>query len=405
MGNQQVRFVIFITNKLNKEVLYKMGKRITEKEILEYANSVKEYKFIKLLSYEGVSSRMQFYCEKHDYIFDISYRHMAKRGQGCPRCAQDKRSKSITKWSEKQIRKYIEDNTDLKLLDIIVLGGRKDTVIKTLCEHGHECEVRFETILSSKKCKECNIRRGNIWIEEQPKGDNPSKKKIWNKETIKEMVENAEYELIDILENRRIVVKCNHGHEPYETGISNFNKGYRCKKCANEKLSTLKRYSIEKIRSEIEKEGYKLLSKEYKNNTIKLDMCCDKGHEFKMTYNAFQRGERCPHCQTSKGEKKIKEYLDNNSIEYIQQYRFEDCRNKKPLPFDFYLPEYNMCIEYDGEQHFSENRAFGGTDRFWTTVIHDAIKNQYCEDNNINILRIPFWELKNIEEILKKEIK
>ena len=96
---------------------------------------------------------------------------------------------------------------------------------------------------------------------------------------------------------------------------------------------------------------------------------------------------------------------NNNNIEYIQQYRFEDCRNKKPLPFDFYLPEYNMCIEYDGEQHFSENRAFGGTDRFWTTVIHDAIKNQYCEDNNINILRIPYWELKNIEEILKKEIK
>ena len=124
-----------------------------------------------------------------------------------------------------------------------------------------------------------------------------------------------------------------------------------------------------------------------------------------MIYNAFQRGQRCPYCQTSKGEKKIKEYLDNNNIEYIQQYRFEDCRNKKPLPFDFYLPEYNMCIEYDGEQHFSENRAFGGADRFWITVIHDATKNQYCEDNNINILRIPFWELKNIEEILKKEIK
>ena len=74
------------------------------------------------------------------------------------------------------------------------------------------------------------------------------------------------------------------------------------------------------------------------------------------------------------------------------------------LPFDFYLPQYNLIIEYDGEQHFKPISVFGGEDAFWTTVTHDAIKNQYCEDNDIDLLRIPYWEFDNIEKLIKDKL-
>ena len=132
---------------------------------------------------------------------------------------------------------------------------------------------------------------------------------------------------------------------------------------------------------------------------------CPNGHIFEINWNNFKSGKRCPYCKKSKGEDIIKSILESLNVDFIPQYRFEYCRDILPLPFDFYLPKYNLVIEYDGEQHFNVNRTFNSNeDKFWETVIHDAIKNSYCEDNSINILRIPFWDNKNIEELIKNKL-
>lgn len=68
----------------------------------------------------------------------------------------------------------------------------------------------------------------------------------------------------------------------------------------------------------------------------------------------------CPICKESNGENIVRKYLSDNHIKYIPQHRFKDCRDKNPLPFDFYLPKYNTCIEYDGEQHFKAIGHWGG---------------------------------------------
>jgi len=79
-----------------------------------------------------------------------------------------------------------------------------------------------------------------------------------------------------------------------------------------------------------------------------------------------------------------------------------DCRNKKELPFDFYLPDYNLCIEYDGIFHYED--IFDKPYDFKTGKKRDKIKTKYCKDNNINLLRIPYWEFDNIEEILRQTL-
>ena len=123
-----------------------------------------------------------------------------------------------------------------------------------------------------------------------------------------------------------------------------------------------------------------------------------------MTLGNFISGKRCPSCGNNyKGEIKVKKILDSYNIVSIQQYKFKDCKDIRELPFDFYLPDYDVLIEYDGIQHFDIERAFK-KDKFWDTVIHDAMKNSYCKDNNIKLIRIPYWEFDNIENILKQEL-
>ena len=75
-------------------------------------------------------------------------------------------------------------------------------------------------------------------------------------------------------------------------------------------------------------------------------------------------------------------------------------KENKPnqLPFDFYLPKYNSCIEFDGIQHYEPVEHFGGQESYDYTVKHDKIKNEYCKNNGILLLRIPYY--KNVEEEL-----
>ena len=92
--------------------------------------------------------------------------------------------------------------------------------------------------------------------------------------------------------------------------------------------------------------------------------------------------------------------MEFNEIDFEQEKRFDDCRDIRPLPFDFYLSNYNLIIEFDGRQHFEEF-GFGN---HMVTVKHDKIKNQYCQSHGIDLIRIPYWEGDNIENIIQNKL-
>ena len=96
----------------------------------------------------------------------------------------------------------------------------------------------------------------------------------------------------------------------------------------------------------------------YVNAISKVEIICDKHGTFNQTPNNHLSGKGCPICRMSHGETQIRNYLSDRNIDFEIQFRFKDCRNKLPLPFDFYLPKHNLCIEYDGEQHFRENKIW-----------------------------------------------
>lgn len=111
----------------------------------------------------------------------------------------------------------------------------------------------------------------------------------------------------------------------------------------------------------------------------------------------LMRGHGCPVCRNSIGEKQVKKYLMYHKIEFIPQYVFDDCKHIRELHFDFYLPDYHACIEYDGVQHF-EPVDFGGYGKeyamkqFQDLQIRDEIKNIYCKNNNIYLCRIKYTQ-------------
>ncbi len=130
---------------------------------------------------------------------------------------------------------------------------------------------------------------------------------------------------------------------------------------------------------------------------------CDCGNEVHVvgnsltTYHTMSCG-----CLVSYWNMYIKQFLERNKIIHKPEYVvFIDDNYYR---YDFYLPEYNLFIEYDGKQHYEPVRFFGNSKDaecvFKRTQEHDAIKNRYCEENNINLLRIPYWETKNIETII-----
>lgn len=122
---------------------------------------------------------------------------------------------------------------------------------------------------------------------------------------------------------------------------------------------------------------------------------CKCGKEYIINSSNFIRASNNISCGCNKeslGETKIKNILQNCKINFIQEYKFQNCKNIQPLPFDFYLPDYNTCIEYDGKQHFEEISFGQHSEGLEQRQYNDNIKNQYCIKHNIHLIRIPYWD-------------
>ena len=179
-------------------------------------------------------------------------------------------------------------------------------------------------------------------------------------------------------------------------------RGSGCPKCSG----LMRKTQEEFVREMAEKHPTVTVVGEYINNRIKVKCFCNKckTYFFNTPHAMLSNGNGCSNCTISRGENRIKEWLNNNEIEYKVQHIFKDCRDINVLPFDFYVPSCNTAIEYDGIQHFEPREFFGGEESFNKLKEHDSIKNNYCIENNIRLLRIPYYRYDEIESILKNEL-
>ena len=360
----------------------------------EIENVLKENDVELLSEYINSTTNMKMRC-KCGNIFEKSWRVMNRSKKfKCNDCI-------IKENSNKQKMPYELAKIKTEKLGYQLLTTKEEYVKaseknKIRCPNGHEYEQILNDLFQGHGCKKCAYKR------------NGEKQKL-NYEYVKNKIDELgfillsnEYYNID----SKIKVKCKKcGHIFYPT-FHNLQKGSGCPNCFNKIRGKSSLISYEERLKYVQSFGYDIITpkNEYKNADTKVILKCDKGHLYECKLHDFYNGNRCPKCNQSKGEVKIKKYLKDNNIFYKEQYKFEDCKAQRKLPFDFYLPDYNLIIEYDGKQHFEISSFFGDIDSFIGIKVRDTIKNIYCKKNNINLIRIPYWEYDNIENILNKII-
>jgi hypothetical protein len=133
--------------------------------------------------------------------------------------------------------------------------------------------------------------------------------------------------------------------------------------------------------------------------------CKKHGTWFSINPKQHIKGKKCPFDNESSGENLVRVFLEEKNINFTQYYRFDKCVSEVnnrcyKLPFDFYLPDYNILIEYDGEQHYKPIKIWGGEEGFERQQKLDLIKNKFAVDNNINLIRIPY-KVKKVEDLKK----
>ena len=311
-------------------------------------------------------------------------------GDGCAACS------GMLRWTNDSYDKWLKDNgrTFKRKSEVI---NSKLNIIHECDIDGHEWGARISNILKGTGCPKCALRLRTIW-------NNETYDK-WLKDNGKTFKRKSG----EVITGYSIVLHvCDIDGYEWETSphwLINDDSG--CPQCVGKRRWTTELYDKslkDNGRTFRRKEGEEVV-----NGLTKMKHICEiDGYEWLACINdIINNGSGCPQCKSSKGETSISNYLKKNNYKFHIQFKFKDCKNKKPLPFDFWIPELNLLIEYQGIQHF-EQCGFGSSNdkvKMLSNVIkRDNIKRNYCINNNINFIEIPYYEFDNIEKILDEKL-
>ena len=180
------------------------------------------------------------------------------------------------------------------------------------------------------------------------------------------------------------------------------NSKQGCPQCAVDSTRDDLKSFINKS-NRIHRNTYDYSKVNYINSKEKVEIICKNHGSFFQEPNYHILGQGCPKCKTSKGERTILTYLTEKNITYEYQKKFKECKHIKPLIFDFYIPDKNLIIEFDGEQHETLVKYWGGHIGLEKRKKYDKIKNDFCLENGIQLVRINHKE--NIHKKLNSILK
>lgn len=360
----------------------------------------------KLLSTEYVGSRerLRFECSCGNQ-YSVRW-HNFKQGKQftCPDCSYKHIAVSKTLGIEKCLLWMRKTGAPCKLVSTTYVNCRQPLWFQCSCGNKYSCSWRHFTGSRQFKCSACSKQ---ISIEKRTKQHDQFTSEV------RQLVMD-EYSVLTkykgSLEKVEIVHN-NCGHH-YYVRPSDFLGGNRCPFCSNTARRKLHVAFVEEVFNLVGDE-YAILS-EYTGNRDNVQLrhtIC--GQSWWVAPNSFLRGSRCPHCSASKGEMAIQQHLTSSSSIFTAQYSFSDCLSTagNRLRFDFAIFSDSskqtpvLLIEFDGKQHFEPVEYFGGQDQFERQKQNDSIKDEYCQQYSIPLLRIPYWDIDRIPEILNAQLQ
>lgn len=338
-------------------------------------------------------------CDLHpDEEIHLTPPSIWSKKSGCPKCRNEAVRRTRLLRREGSIKAFIEDKGCV--FDHIEYG-KKDIVAYYTCPEHHTRGLQKDDWYRLKNrnciCKYCNGRGRTD-------------------EEYKELVAQLHPEIIvlDKYETYEKRVRCQCtvcGTEWEVRAGSLIAKRLRgCPTCGLEITKNAQRKSREKFIDDLRRVNDKLVVKgEYVNTHTPISVRCIV-HNITFLHcpcNLLNKTAACPVCSKAnwKTEKLVGDILQELGVTAYSQYTFPECRGKRRhLPFDYYIPEHNTVIEYDGEQHYYPIEYFGGDDGFERRKEYDKIKDDYCHDNDIRLIRIPYYEKDNLKEYLVSQL-
>lgn len=339
--------------------------------------------------YVNSSTPIKHQCKIDGIIFDISPNN-ALHGKGCPVCS-------------KNPHKYTPDLYDERL----------SRINPSLIRVGEF--VNLDTY-TEFKCSEC----GHVWSASPKraiKGESVcpecfKKSLCLTEDEVKQQLANnvPHIELVGEYSKKKdkTLFYCHKHDRTWLSTLDVVVKSCGCPDCKKEAISAAGTMSHDEYveRLKIIHPDIEVVD-QYQGGNIPLRHKCKKdGHIWKNKPVYILHGSGCPVCSETRGERKIRQWLEKHNIKFESEKRFDDCRDQHCLPFDFYIPDINTCLEYDGEHHFravdfSNRNHQRAVYQFKMIKKHDQMKNDYCEENGIRLIRIPYWYYDDIDHYLK----
>lgn len=304
---------------------------------------------IPISDYIGWNKPIRYKCLVCDNEWDVKEARYVPRGYGCPCCANKKKREVLTKIHHNNLKSEEQFRNELLVKQPNLIPNdtytNKNTKYHCICKI-HNCDV-YKTpdkyLNANQGCDICSVERNKCATRYT---DESYKEKAYSlNENIKIV---SKYQ--NIKEKVHVKCKiCNYEWNPIaETLI--WNKPCGCPNCSGNAIKTPENFESE---LKITHPELKLLSPYIRANRKLHILCTDCNRDFMVTPNKLQQGQHCPYCKISHGESVIRSILTKLSIEFEMQKRFDDLKGVggRKLSYDFYLPTYNLLVEYQGEQH------------------------------------------------------
>ena len=366
---------------LNSKGCPKCSKRYkyTTEEFINCARNIHgdKYDYSKA-EYINSRTKVCIICPEHGEFWKLPYEHL--NGKGCPKCVNKKitRIKSSTEEFIERAKKIHGNKYEYSKVDYLQAHSK----VCIICPKHGEFWQTPNSHLKGSGCPKCSRRykyTNGEWIEKAIKIHD-----------IKYDYSKVQY----VNAHTKVCIICPKHGEFWQTPNSHLN-GNGCNKCKLENFS--KNYKltlcefIEKANEE-HNNFFDYSKVQYVNAHTKVCIICPKHGEFWQTPCNHLNGDGCPECNKSKLENKIKYFLLEKQIEFIEEKKFDWLIYKENMRLDFYLPKYNIAIECQGEQHFKPIDFSGKLteeetyEQFKLIKNRDKKKRELCELNNVKIL-------------------
>lgn len=372
-----------------------IGIRLTTQEFIEKARAIHgdRYDYSRVV-YINNKTKVEVICKTHGPFSQLAQHHM--RGRGCTQCGNEynsERQRSNTQeFTQKAIRIH-GDKYDYSKVDYITSAEK---VIITCKQHGPFTQTPRDH-LSGYGCPTCGLEKNKqartrdteqfIKLAEQVHGS------------------KYDYSLTEYKKGVREVQIICSVHGIFIQKPVGHLQGQGCHKCAGTMRLTQDEF-IDRA-TEIHGGKYDYSKVSYINSATKVEILCLRHGSFFQAPQDHLGGHGCQACYSSSGEERISNILTQWEIKFTRQKKFDRCKNKKLLPFDFYfqIGNHHILLEYDGGQHFNPVDHFGGIDIFERTKQNDRIKTLFAQKHGFILIRVPYTQFDNIETILRDEIE